>query len=89
MSVPSEKTVFSPLIKPTIIIAVLVFLYAIAGFLLAPTIIKSLAPKIIAEQLGRKATLDQVRLNPFALSLTLRGFQMEEPGVREIDSVHA
>jgi len=65
--------------KPAIIAAILVFLYAIAGFLVAPAIIKSKAPAIIAEQLGRKATVDQVRLNPFVLSLTVRGFELEEP----------
>jgi hypothetical protein len=65
--------------KPAIIAALLLCLYAIAGFLVAPAIIKSKAPAIIAEQLGRKATVDQVRLNPFVLSLTVRGFELEEP----------
>ena len=65
--------------KPAIIAAILVFLYAIAGFFVAPAIIKSKAPAIIAEQLGRKATIDQVRLNPFVLSLTVRDFELEEP----------
>ena len=79
MSTSSEKTKSSRFKKPAIIIAMLVFLYAIGGFLVVPPIIKSQAPKIIAEQLGRKASVDQVKLNPFALSLTLRGFQLEEP----------
>jgi len=65
--------------KPAIIAALLLCLYAAAGFLAAPAIIKSKAPVIIAEQLGRKATIDQVRVNPFVLSLTLRGFELEEP----------
>ena len=76
---PSEKTKLSRYKKPAIIIAVLVFIYAIGGFLVAPLIIKSQAPKIIGEQLGRKASVNQVRLNPFALSLTLRDFELEEP----------
>ena len=65
--------------KPAIIAAILLCLYAIGGFLVAPAMIKSKAPAIIAEQLGRKATIDQVRLNPFVLSLTVRGFELEEP----------
>jgi len=64
--------------KPAIIAAILICLYAIVGFFVAPAIIKSKAPAIIAEQLGRKATIDKVRLNPFALSLTLRGFDLKE-----------
>jgi hypothetical protein len=65
--------------KPALIAALLLCLYAIGGFFVAPAIIKSRAPAIIAEQLGRKATVEQVRLNPFVLSLTLRGFDLEEP----------
>jgi outer membrane protein OmpA-like peptidoglycan-associated protein len=66
--------------KASIIVASLVFLYSIGGFVVAPAMIKSKAPAIIAEQLGRKATVEQVRLNPFALSLTLRGFELADLG---------
>lgn len=76
----SAYTKLSPAKKASIIIAILVFLYSIGGFLVAPVIIKSKAPAIIAEQLGRKATVEQVRLNPFALSLTLRGFELGDLG---------
>ena len=65
--------------KPAIIAALLLCLYALGGFLVAPAIIKSKAPAIIAEQLGRKATVEQVRVNPFVLSLAVRGFALEEP----------
>jgi hypothetical protein len=65
--------------KPALIALLLLCLYAIGGFLVAPAIIKSKAPTIIAEQLGRKATVEQIRLNPFVLSLTVRGFALEEP----------
>jgi len=65
--------------KPTIIATILIFIYAIVGFFVAPAIIKSKAPAIIAERLGRKATVHKVRLNPFSLSLTVEGFELEEP----------
>jgi outer membrane protein OmpA-like peptidoglycan-associated protein len=42
-------------------------------------IIKSKIPAIMADQLGRKATVKQIRMNPFVLSLTVRGFELEEP----------
>jgi len=65
--------------KHAIIALGLLCIYAICGFLVAPAIIKYKAPAIITEQLGRKATVEQVRLNPFVLSLTVRGFELEEP----------
>ncbi|NIQ88934.1 MAG: DUF748 domain-containing protein, partial [Deltaproteobacteria bacterium] len=74
----SAYTTLSPVKKLGIIIALLVFLYAIGGFLVAPAVIKSKAPAIIAEHLGRKATVEQIRLNPFALSLTLRDFELAD-----------
>jgi hypothetical protein len=80
MSYFSAYTKLSRAKKASIIIAILVFLYSIGGFLVAPVIIKSKVPAIIAEQLGRKATVEQVRLNPFALSLTLRGFELGDLG---------
>jgi uncharacterized pyridoxal phosphate-containing UPF0001 family protein len=74
----SAYTTLSPVKKAGIIIAILILLYAIGGFLVAPAVIKSKAPAIIAEQLGRKATVEQIRLNPFALSLTLRDFELAD-----------
>jgi hypothetical protein len=69
----------SRLKKPAIIALVSLCLYAICGFLIAPAIIKSQIPAIVADQLGRRATVEQIRMNPFALSLTLKGFKLEEP----------
>ena len=78
MSYFSAYTTLSPAKKASIIIAILALLYSIGGFVVAPALIKSKAPAIIAEQLGRKATVEQVRFNPFALSLTLRGFKLAD-----------
>ena len=69
----------SRLKKPAIIALVSLCLYAICGFLIAPAIIKSQIPAIVADQLGRRATVEQIRMNPFALSLTVKGFKLEEP----------
>ena len=69
----------SRLKKPAIIALISLCLYAICGFLIAPAIIKSQIPAIVADQLGRRATVEQIRMNPFALSLTVKGFKLEEP----------
>ncbi|MDL1963155.1 MAG: DUF748 domain-containing protein [Deltaproteobacteria bacterium] len=65
--------------KGAIIIAILILLYGVFGFLIAPYILKSNLISGIAGQLGRNATVDEVKVNPFVLSVTMRGFEMSEP----------
>jgi hypothetical protein len=80
MSYFSAYTTLSRAKKASIIIAIFMLLYSIGGFLVAPAIIKSKAPAIIFEHLGRKATVEHVRLNPFSLSLTVRDFELADLG---------
>src|SRR5262245_42332710 len=56
----------------------IVALYAVAGFLVAPPIVRSHAEKILSAQLGRKVTVERVRINPFALSASVLGFAIKE-----------
>jgi len=65
--------------KLTIIMASLLVLYAIIGFLLLPPIVRSQAPKRLGALLGRPVSLERVRINPFALSITLDGFRIQDP----------
>jgi len=65
--------------KGAIITAILILLYGVFGFLIAPYIIKSNLISGIAGQLGRNATVNEVKVNPFVLSVTVRGFEMSEP----------
>ncbi|MDL1967785.1 MAG: DUF748 domain-containing protein [Deltaproteobacteria bacterium] len=65
--------------KSAIITAILIALYAVFGFLIAPCILKSNLISGIAEHLGRNATVNEVKVNPFVLSVTVRGFEMSEP----------
>lgn len=53
-------------------LAVLLALFAVIGFFVAPPIVKSQAEKIASEQLGRKVTLGGVEINPFTLRVALR-----------------
>jgi uncharacterized protein involved in outer membrane biogenesis len=53
-------------------------LYTLAGFLLAPLLVKKVAVDSIAAATGRNATLESVRINPFTLSLTARGFRLPD-----------
>jgi uncharacterized protein involved in outer membrane biogenesis len=52
--------------------------YAIAGFLVAPPIVRSQLESVLAGQLGRKVTVERVRINPFALSASVLGLSVKE-----------
>ena len=64
--------------KMALIVATCVVLYAVVGFFVAPFIIRSKVESILTERLGHPVTVKEVRLNPFALSLTVRGFAISE-----------
>ncbi len=59
------------------ILGVLVF-YTIFGFLILPPIIRAVAVKELSENLGRKATIQRVNVNPFVPSLTIRGLLVQD-----------
>ncbi|MDI1251130.1 MAG: DUF748 domain-containing protein [Lacunisphaera sp.] len=50
--------------------------FTITGFFIAPPIIKSQIEKRASEALGRKVTVGRVRVNPYAVSLTLENFDV-------------
>jgi Domain of Unknown Function (DUF748) len=54
-------------------------LYALAGFGLAPYLLKRYVPTYAQEQLGSRATIADVRINPFLLRLEVKGFRLEYP----------
>ena len=56
----------------------LVVVYTVFGFFVAPKIIHSQIVGGIDENLGRTATVETVRFNPYVLSLTIRGFELKD-----------
>ena len=56
----------------------LVLFYTVLGFLILPPIIRSVAAKQLSQQLGREVTIQQVKLNPYAFSATVRGLLIKE-----------
>jgi hypothetical protein len=54
-------------------------LYALAGFALAPALLKRYLPRYAEEQLGSQVTVGDVRINPFLLRLEVKGFRLEYP----------
>ncbi|MFL5294038.1 MAG: DUF748 domain-containing protein [Myxococcales bacterium] len=61
-----------------IVVVGLVGLYAISGFLVLPAIVRSQMEKRLPAVLHRAVTVREVRFNPFAISMTIRGFSVKE-----------
>ncbi len=59
--------------------AAFLVVFSIIGFLILPPIIKSVLLKQLSEKLHREVSIQAVRVNPFMLSVTVRGFEIREP----------
>jgi hypothetical protein len=59
--------------------AALVMLYTVTGFFILPPILKAQLEQRLSAALGRRVTVGKVRVNPYALSLTLENFAVREP----------
>jgi hypothetical protein len=75
---PSSGLKRSRLVKWTTGIGITLIVYTLAGFLLLPAIIKWQLLKRLPAITQRTVAVHQVRLNPFALCLTIRGFMLKE-----------
>jgi len=63
------------------IIGVVVFfvLFTVIGFFVIPPILKPYLKETLSKTLNRQVSLSEIRLNPYTLTLTLRGFEIKEP----------
>ena len=69
----------NPIVRKALIAAGIAFLvYTLFGFLALPTILKSVLSKSLSETLHRKATVRDIRVNPFDLSVSVRGLAISE-----------
>ena len=79
MKLPTFLAKLSPRLRRRLgILATFLLLYTVTGFLVVPAVIQSQMLKRLPDLTHRQVTVDQVRFNPFALSLTLRGFSLKE-----------
>ena len=53
-------------------------LYSIIGFLIVPFYMKRLGVEKLSGQLGRRVSIESVRLNPYTLVATIKGFEIKE-----------
>jgi uncharacterized protein involved in outer membrane biogenesis len=64
--------------KIAIVMASLLAVYLLFGFLGAPFIVRSILEKQVAGAINRQVTVGPVRVNPITLSVTLRDFDIRE-----------
>lgn len=65
--------------------------YTLLGFLILPPIIKAVAESTLQKELNRKVEIKSFRLNPYAMSVTIRGLNIQDPDTRTLlswDEVH-
>jgi uncharacterized protein involved in outer membrane biogenesis len=68
-------------------LGVVIVLYTVIGFLVLPAIIKSQMLQRLPALTHRRVTIQEVKLNPYALSFTLRGFSLTETNGDEFISL--
>ncbi len=65
-------------ISAALAVALLAVLYAVGGFLLLPWYAQRELPRLVEEKLHRKAQVDEIKFNPFTLTLEARNFSLKE-----------
>lgn len=60
------------------VVVALLAAFTVVGFFVLPPIVKSQLEKRLSAELDRKVTVEKVRVNPYALSLTLEDFAIRE-----------
>ena len=69
------------LLRPSRLLVIILSLfvaYALIGFFLLPYVIKAFLFPAVSERLHRPVLVKEVELNPFALSLRVTGFEIQE-----------
>jgi uncharacterized protein involved in outer membrane biogenesis len=73
-----------PFLVTAALVAVLALAYTLAGFFLAPRLIAAHVPRYVQEQLGRRARIGEVRLNPLLFKLEIKDFRLTEADGRPL-----
>jgi hypothetical protein len=69
-----------------ILIGLIIFfvVFTIAGFFILPPILKSILVKKLSENLHREVMINQIKVNPYVFSATVRGFKVKDHESSEI-----
>ena len=52
--------------------------YMVAGFYILPALLKPKLSEMIQQQTGRKTSISKIQFNPFSMSASLQGFEIQE-----------
>jgi uncharacterized protein involved in outer membrane biogenesis len=66
------------------VVVFLVVAYTLAGFFLAPRLIRTYVPRYVQEQLKRHAEIGEVRVNPLLFKLEITRFRLQEADGRPL-----
>lgn len=64
--------------KPFIICAAVLVFYTLAGFFLAPWLVRHYVPTIVQEQTKKQVSMGEVSINPYRFTVEAADFRMEE-----------
>ena len=64
--------------KTAVILAGLVVLYALAGFLIIPFVAEKILPEKLTTVLNRPVHVENIRFNPFSLTAALEGLKISD-----------
>jgi hypothetical protein len=72
------------LLKVAVWLVGLVALFAVVGFFAVPPIAKHYLVKSLSELLNRQVAIQDIKINPFALTASVRGFSVKEARGQEV-----
>ncbi|HEX9861254.1 MAG TPA: DUF748 domain-containing protein, partial [Nitrospirota bacterium] len=58
--------------------AVILAVYTSVGFVILPSVVRPLLIEKLSEYLGHEVSVERVEINPFALSITVTGFELKD-----------
>src|SRR5690349_17569612 len=73
-----------PVLVTLAVLAVLFLIYTLAGFFLVPRLVMTYVPRYVHEQLGRRAEIGEVRVNPLLLKIDIKRFRLQEADGRPL-----
>ena len=78
------KNKIKPRLKK-ILIGIIIFFaaFTLLGFFVLPPILKSILTKQLSQNLHREVTINQIKVNPYTLSVTVRGLLVKDRGNSE------
>jgi uncharacterized protein involved in outer membrane biogenesis len=74
----------SKLRKIVIWVAAFLVFFTIVGFFALPPLVKHLLTKNLSEALHRDVSINQIKVNPYTLTIAIKGFAVKERGTAEV-----